>query len=47
MMLAVLQVRSKDLLAFFSAEDVDDVDGAGEAEESAEGFLGDEYRCFF
>lgn len=44
MMLAVLEVRLKELLAFW---DADDVDGAGEAEESLEAFLGDEYRCFF
>lgn len=47
MMLMVLEVRLKDFLGFLAAEDVDDVDGAGEAEERAEAFSGDEYRCFF
>lgn len=48
MMLAVLDVRLKELLAFLCGDDDrDDVEGAGEEDASLEAFLGDEYRCFF
>lgn len=48
MMLAVLEVRLNELLAFLSGDDDEmEEDSAGEAEESAEAFLGEECRGFF
>lgn len=46
-MLAVLDVRLKELLPFFSGDDEDEEEGAGDAEATAAAFLDDENRCFF